>query len=114
MLRIRMLSGEEVASIPVEESSDVKTLKQKLNWVHGLPSRFRQRLFLSGTLLDDSAKLGSPMDLELVLLTYLTASESSSDELIVAAAKGSTCEAGVFALQTSGYQLSKSCRFRQV
>ena len=97
-----MLSGEEVASIPVEEASDVKALKQKLNWLHGLPSRFRQRLFLSGNLLDDSCKLDSGMVLELVLLTYLTASGSTSDELIVAAARGSTCEAGVFPLLTSG------------
>ena len=59
MLRIRMMSGEEVASMPAVELSDVRTLKQQLNWLHGLPSRFRQRLFLCGTPLDDSANLDS-------------------------------------------------------
>ena len=46
MLHIRMLSGEELASLPVEEVSDVRELKRLLNRRHGQPPRFRQRLLL--------------------------------------------------------------------
>ena len=37
MLQLRMLSGEAVTSIPVEEIQDVKGLKQRLTDLHGLP-----------------------------------------------------------------------------
>ena len=74
MLRVRMLSGEVVASIPSEELEDVndaRSLKQRLHRLHGLPPRFRQRLFHCGRPLDDMDRLelDSPMDVELVLLT---------------------------------------------
>ena len=89
MLRIRMLSGEEVAGMPVEELNDVKELKQQLNRLHGLPTRFRQRLFVCGSPLDDSAPLDSPMDLELVLLSYSATSETQAEELTTASTEGS-------------------------
>ncbi|CAE7441827.1 ANKRD50, partial [Symbiodinium sp. KB8] len=89
MLSIRMLSGAEVASIPVEELSDVRALKQTLHLFHGLPPRFRQRLVLRGDPLDDATKLDAPLDLELVLLEYST---TKSEELILAAARASTSE----------------------
>ena len=94
MLRIRMLSGEPVASMPVEELSDVKALKQQLNHAHGLPTRFRQRLFLCGSPLDDSAPLNSPMELELVLLSYSATSQTQAEaeELATASASGSMTE----------------------
>ena len=44
MLHVRMLSGHEVASIPVEKVSSVRGVKQRLHQLHGLPPRFRQRL----------------------------------------------------------------------
>ena len=72
MLRIRMLSGAEVASIPVEDLSDVRALKQTLHMFHSLPPRFRQRLVLRGDPLDDTTRLDSPLDLELVLMEYST------------------------------------------
>ena len=93
MLRIRMLSGEDVVSIPVGEVIDVRAMKQRLNALHGLPNRFRQRLFLGGSPLDDSAALSSPADLELVLLTHADATQTQVDELVTAAANGSTTEA---------------------
>ena len=68
MLQIKMLSGEGVASIPVEGTNDVRGLKQKLNELHGLPPRFRQRVLLHGESLEDTVKLDCPMDLDLVLL----------------------------------------------
>ena len=96
MLHIRMLSGEEVASIPVEELSDVRSLKRQLSQLKGLPPRFRQRLFgcgSRGSPLDDDMKLDSPTDLELVLLTYSVASPAEADELVTAARDGSITEA---------------------
>ncbi|CAE7942505.1 unnamed protein product [Symbiodinium sp. KB8] len=92
MLRIRMLSGEDVASIPVGEVIDVRAMKQRLNALHGLPNRFRQRLICQGSPLDDSATLSSPADLELVLLPHSDATETQVVELVTAAAKGSTTE----------------------
>ena len=67
MLRVRMLSGEEVASLPVAEVSNVRNLKRRLHQLHGLPPRFRQRLLLQGANLDDDDIFDSPLDLDLVL-----------------------------------------------
>ena len=57
MLRITLLSGEEVTSLALAELSDVKALKQRLHQQHGLPPRFRQRLLHEGNTLDDAVKL---------------------------------------------------------
>ena len=78
-LRVRMLSGEAVASIPSEELEDVndaRSLKQRLHRLHGLPPRFRQRLFHCGRPLEDMDTLDPPMDVELVLLTPAIASQT--------------------------------------
>ena len=56
MLHINMLSGEELAKIPVEDSHDVRSLKQRLSQLVGLPPRFRRRLLLHGETLADTAK----------------------------------------------------------
>ena len=89
MLRVRMISGEEVAHMPVEELSDARALKRQLNRSHGLPVRFRQRLFLGGNLLDDTVQLDSSMELELVLLPYSMTSRAEAKELADASANGS-------------------------
>ena len=83
-----MLSGEEVACMPVEELSDARALQQQLNRLHGLPVRFRQRLFLGGSSLDDSVHLDSSMELELVLLSYCVTSKTQAEELAAASANG--------------------------
>ena len=93
MLRVRMLSGNELVSLPLEELSDVKELKSRLSRIPGLPSRFRQRLSRCGSLLDDSAILDSPLDLELVLLPHSAASQTQADELVDASANGFASEA---------------------
>ena len=98
MLRIRMLSGEEVASVPVDQLSNARALKQQLNRMHALPTRFRQRLFLDGNPLDDSALLASPMELELLLLSYSMASQTYAEELVTASQNGSATE--VWSLQS--------------
>ncbi|OLQ06164.1 Ankyrin repeat domain-containing protein 50 [Symbiodinium microadriaticum] len=73
----------------------VAALKRRLNVVHGLPSRFMQKLYRRGEpgkSLDETAQVDSPMDLELVLVPYLTASETQADELLSAAEYGSASE----------------------
>ena len=95
MLHIRMLSGEEVTSIPVEEVSTVQELKRRLHQLHGLPPRFRQRLLCQGSMMDDADKLDSSLDLELVLCPFSGASLTQREELITAAGDGSVPEAGV-------------------
>ena len=92
MLRVRMLSGDDVASVPLVEVISVRALKQQLNGLHGMPNRFRQRLFSCGSPLDDSEMLSSPLDLELVLLTHADATQTQADELVTAVANGSTTE----------------------
>ena len=92
MLHIRMLSGGEVTSVPVGELTDVRELKLQLHRLHGFPPRFRQRLLLRGSPMDDSVKLDSPMDLELVLLTYSATSQMQAFKLVTAAGKGSATE----------------------
>ena len=77
----------------------VAALKRRLNVVHGLPSRFMQKLYRRGEpgkSLDETAQVDSPMDLELVLVPYLTASETQADELLSAAEYGSASEACLF------------------
>ena len=100
MLRIRMLSGDEVVDIPVRELSDVKSLKKRLQQVHGLPPRFRQRISSRGSILEDTAKLDSSMDLELVLLPCSVASQAQADELVTATHSASEAD------------LPKPCRFK--
>ena len=83
MLRVGKLSGEEVASIPIVQLSDVKTLKQRLHQQHGLPPRFRQRLLHEGNTLNDAVKLDSVMGLQVVASMASDTSESERTELQV-------------------------------
>ena len=75
MLHVRKLSGEEVASVPLAELCDVKSLKQRLQQ-HGLPPRFRQRLLHEGNALDDAVMLDSLMDLQVLAPTSSDASQN--------------------------------------
>ena len=70
MLHVRMLSGEAVTSILVEEMDDVEALKQRLTQLHGFPPRFRQRVLFNGEILEEGLKLDSPKTLDLILLTF--------------------------------------------
>ena len=92
MLHVSMLSGEAVTSIAVEEVHDVRGLKQHLTQLHGLPPRFRQRVFFHGENLEDDVKLDSPMDLDLVLLTCADVSAEQVEELTAVAGRGSVSE----------------------
>ena len=95
MLRITLLSGQELTSIAVEDALDVKALKQRLNKSHGLPPRFRQRLLQEGQTLDDAFQLDSPMDLQVVLTTFAKPSHCQVEQLIIAARDGFVSEVGL-------------------
>ena len=101
-----MISGEEVAAVPLEEASSAREVKRLLHHVHGLPPRFQQRLVLNGASLDDADKLDSPVDLELVVVPFSSASQAEVDELIEAACNGSVKQAGVCNLTAQSHELS--------
>ena len=71
MLRIWLSSGEQLAAVPVGEVRDVRSLKQHLHSICGLP-RFRQRLLGEGRSLEDEFELECSLDLQLVLLQFDT------------------------------------------
>ena len=81
MLQIRMISGEEM-SVPLDGIHDVRSLKRHLNQLRGFPLGFRQRLLLNGETLEDAVKLDSPLNLDLVLVQFVDASEEQVQELI--------------------------------
>ena len=90
MMRIRQISGEELA-ITLEEDlvPDVRALKQHLNQGHGLPPRFRQRLLFHGKCLEDTAALHPGMELELVVLAFIpNPSTDTMTEFTAAAGAG--------------------------
>ena len=94
MLCIRLLSGEDVARLPVEEMGNVRDVKRRLHQLHGLPPRFRQRLLFQGADLDDADELESPRDLDLVLQTFWDASQTQAHDLVAAARDGSADTVG--------------------
>ena len=79
MLRVYLPSGEELAAIPVETLSDVRSLKGQLEPICGWP-RFRLKLLHDGRTLDDTLPLNSPLDVQLIKLSSFT---SSSEEQIL-------------------------------
>ena len=81
MVSVWRASGAQLVTIPLEELSDVLTLKRYLQGICGRP-RFQQRLLYDGMDLKDSFKFPSPMDVQLVLLPLSDASESERRELL--------------------------------
>ena len=72
MLRIRRVSGEELTTaLEKDKLPDVRALKRRLNQLHGLQPRFRQRLLLHGKCSEDAATLHPGMELELILLVFV-------------------------------------------
>lgn len=73
------VSGEEWATVSTEDFPTVRSLKQHLEGPCGVP-RFRQRLLLGESTLQDDAKLGSS-DLRLVLQAFAKTSKRQANEL---------------------------------
>ncbi|CAE7904859.1 AKT1 [Symbiodinium microadriaticum] len=69
LIRVFAASGFEVASIPSDVLTDVRSLKKQLHGICGFP-RFRQRLLHNASILQDQMKLDSEMDLQLVTLPF--------------------------------------------
>ena len=81
MLKVWLPSGQMLAEFPVDRLEDVKCLKRELQRTCAVP-RFRQRLMIGGAIMEDDIRLVSPMDLQLVLLPFISASGEQRDELI--------------------------------
>ena len=80
MLQVRLASGEMAATVPLGEVSTARALKEHLQRVCGV-TRFRQRLLHDGKILADDACLEGPLDLQLVLLNFITALPAERDQL---------------------------------
>ena len=78
--------------MPLQDLSDVRAVKEQLHPLHGMPTRFRQRLFHCGNPVDDATPLDAAMELGLVLLSYHACSETKAEELATASANGSVSE----------------------
>ena len=91
MLRVLGASEEELANVPVEEASDVKSLKQYLQRQEGI-SVFRQELVRDGVTLEDEDKLNETSDLQLILHSFAKASAEEAQKLSAAASSGSIFE----------------------
>ena len=87
LLHVWKASGEVLCVKPVEELSDVRTLKRHLQELCGLP-RFRQRLLHGHLILDDDDKLSSPLHLQLLLVPFCSTSYEQVIELHTAATEG--------------------------
>ena len=86
MIRVRRVTGEELAAIPVEELSDVASLQRWLRAKHGMPVSLQQLLH-DNRKLEDHDMLGAPMELQLILATTAQDTEAK-DELYEAASAG--------------------------
>ena len=75
-----MASGEVAVTVPVGEISTSRALKEHLQRVCGV-TRFRQRLLHDGTILADDTCLEGLLDLQLVLLNFITTSPAERDQL---------------------------------
>ena len=88
MLRINKISGEELTTALEEDLvPDVRALKQHLNQLRHLPPRFRQRLLLHGQCLEDTATLQAAMELELVVMAFITNPSPDEEQEFAAAAR---------------------------
>ena len=85
MLRVWRLSGEELAAINIADIREVTDVKAILCRQHGCPPSM-QKLLHNGSILEDSTKLETPIDLQLVL-SYVTtdAKEQEAHRELVAA-----------------------------
>ena len=112
MLWIRRLSGEELTTALEEDLlPDVRALKRRLNQLHGLPPRFRQRLLLHGKCLEDAATLHPGMELELILLAFIpNPSLDAVQEFTAAACAGDFDKVRALAMNNSAqHVVNTSC-----
>ena len=91
MLTVRLVSGHLLAAIPTQELSTVRALKQRL---HSLcdAARFRQLLLHEGKILEDDLKLDCPLELQLVLLTFINPTRKQVAEIFRACWEGNVSE----------------------
>jgi len=88
MLRISYMSGEEVASFTAEEVCQIEQtsfnmvegVKQRLEVIVGQP-RFRQKLLHDGMALESNVSLDTPLALQLIIMSFVPASNEMIQEL---------------------------------
>ena len=91
MIRVCMMSGEELVSASIEEVGDAKGLKSLLRSWSGFPVCLQQLLHHGSSLDDDTMLLlHVPMDLQLVLLSMIQPAQQYEAHCELAAA----CEDG--------------------
>ena len=86
MLRVWRVSGEELHTVPVDELSDVATLKRQLRSKHGFPVCFQQLLHESRRLAEDE-KLDAAVDVQLII-SPLVEGADGMEELLEAVETG--------------------------
>ena len=84
---MRKVSGDELISIPLEEVSDVRSVKRRIARVYRVP-RFRQKLVHDATVLEDGIQIDEPMEVTLSVLPWTTDSWEKRNELVDAAEDG--------------------------
>ena len=85
MLRVVWsLSGEEVATLPLDDVPDVGTLKKRLQAFHGAAPRFRQAILHNGCRMPDDSKLEATQ-VEMLTIGFAQTSRMQAEELIDAA-----------------------------
>ena len=88
MLCVWRVSGEQLAEVPFMACRSVWSLKSHLQALHGFPVCI-QRLLHAGNILENSAELNAPADIQLVLLhaTSIAQVRRMSIELVQSAEK---------------------------
>ena len=91
MVTVRLASGKVLATIPTQELTTVRALKQRL---HSLcdATRFRQRLLHDGELLEDEDELDSPFELQLILKNFIDPSRKQLKQIVSASGRGNVSE----------------------
>ena len=77
MIFVWRVSGEQLAAFGAEEVTDVRELKDVLRSRYGFPP-FIQQLLHKGKSLEDSAKLESPSDIQLLLAVSTPAQQTQA------------------------------------
>ena len=108
MLRIWRVSGEELVALPLDQLTDVSTLKKQLRAKEGMPCSFVQLLH-DGHRLPDAFELKQPMDVQLALSTPTEGLDADCSDDFVELAIGGAVEALRWLLEAGVDKDSTDC-----
>ena len=86
-VRVLALSGEELMNVQIQDGTTVGRLKKQLQELTIVP-RFRQRLVHEGKDLPNARILDETIELQLVKLNFIEATDEQVEELLDATAEG--------------------------